>query len=87
MDLPTSEAAQWSLMEWAAVLIFTALSTIIAWAGTTHFTVRRLDRDVSDLKADMKEVATKDDINGVRADLRLILERLLGRPAHHSTEE
>ena len=79
MDLPTSEAAQWTLMEWAALLLGTILSSVIAWAASTHFTVRQLGRDVDSLKTDMKDVATKDDICGIRSDLRLILERLLGR--------
>jgi hypothetical protein len=76
--MPPPGAPTWSFLEWAISGLALAISAIFAWAGNQHFTVRRLDRDVDEIKAKMETVATRDDVARVESGVRQLLDWALG---------
>ncbi len=78
MDLPTTETAQWNLLEWAIGGMSIFVLSIVTWAGNIHFTVRRHDEEIEELKKKSEGVATKDDISAIKDDLRRLLDWALG---------
>ena len=66
-------------IEWALSGITLALITISCWAAWVHYTVKRLDDDVRDLKIAIKNVATKDDIADIKTQLGQLVRWALGR--------
>ena len=85
MDLPTSEAAQWSALEWGLSGIAMLFSIILAWAGRVHFKVERHDEKIAALETKQEGLATKTDMEEIKFNLRLLLKHALGVP--HVTEE
>ena len=85
MDLPTTEAAQWSALEWVISAIGTLFVFIIAWATRIHFTVSKHTEEIGTIKEDQKGMATKTDIEEIKFSLRLLLKHALG--VSHDTEE